>query len=182
MALKCGRFFTSHFRAIGARKIFPCWDEPSFKATFNISIKHHQNYTAFSNTWMKTSKEPEDVNRNITPSWYYDNDIENETQWTHFAITSEIPTYLVAFLMRNDIYNGKIDKSSVQPLSVNEWVMPYLELQTELKFAKDVAENITAVLSKNYTYTHIPRYRYIQHIVVPFLPYSNAKWGFFLYR
>ena len=178
MALKCGRLFTSHFRAIGARKIFPCWDEPSFKATFDISIKHHQNYTAFSNTWMKTLKELEDANRNITPSWYYDNDIENETQWTHFATTSEIPTYLVAFLVKNYIYYGSLDK-----LLINEWSMSYLEWQTELKFAKDVSENITDyLLSKNWTYSVIPTYHYIQHIVVPFLPYNNAKWGFVLYR
>jgi len=39
----------TNFRLIGARRIFPCWDEPAMKATFNISIKHHSNYKVLSN-------------------------------------------------------------------------------------------------------------------------------------
>lgn len=36
-------------RLIGARKIFPCWDEPAMKAEFVISIMHHFDYTVFLN-------------------------------------------------------------------------------------------------------------------------------------
>ena len=35
---------TSH-----ARKVLPCWDEPSFKATFDITLGHEGSMSAISN-------------------------------------------------------------------------------------------------------------------------------------
>lgn len=32
-----------------ARYVFPCFDEPALKATFNITIIHHPSYVALSN-------------------------------------------------------------------------------------------------------------------------------------
>jgi aminopeptidase N len=36
-------------QAADARKSFPCFDEPAMKATFNVTIIHHKNYTVLSN-------------------------------------------------------------------------------------------------------------------------------------
>ncbi|HEV3211012.1 MAG TPA: M1 family metallopeptidase [Chthoniobacterales bacterium] len=33
-----------------ARRVFPCWDEPAFRATYQISIRTRKEYTAASNT------------------------------------------------------------------------------------------------------------------------------------
>ncbi|KAL6418232.1 hypothetical protein ACFW04_012252 [Cataglyphis niger] len=38
-----------YFQAIGARRLFPCWDNPKIKATFRISIIHGQEHQVFSN-------------------------------------------------------------------------------------------------------------------------------------
>ncbi|XP_020294266.1 thyrotropin-releasing hormone-degrading ectoenzyme-like [Pseudomyrmex gracilis] len=38
----------TNFYSFGARQMFPCWDEPQFIATFNLSIEHDKGYMALS--------------------------------------------------------------------------------------------------------------------------------------
>lgn len=40
---------TSKFQPTYARRAFPCFDEPSFKSTFNVTLIHDQGYQALSN-------------------------------------------------------------------------------------------------------------------------------------
>ncbi|KAM5300387.1 aminopeptidase Q [Ctenodactylus gundi] len=66
-----------------ARNVFPCFDEPALKATFNITIIHHPTYVALSNMPQLDQFEKEDV---------------NGSKWTvtTFYTTPLMPTYLVA--------------------------------------------------------------------------------------
>ncbi|KAM5168047.1 aminopeptidase Q isoform 2-T2 [Callospermophilus lateralis] len=66
-----------------ARSVFPCFDEPALKATFNITIIHHPRYVALSNMPQQGQSEKEDV---------------NGSKWTvtTFYTTPHMPTYLVA--------------------------------------------------------------------------------------
>ncbi|KAG7297601.1 hypothetical protein JYU34_019656 [Plutella xylostella] len=39
----------TQFEAISARKGFPCWDEPAYKASFTVALGHARALTAVSN-------------------------------------------------------------------------------------------------------------------------------------
>ncbi|XP_036888172.1 aminopeptidase Q [Sturnira hondurensis] len=69
-----------------ARNVFPCFDEPALKATFNITVIHHPRYVALSNMPKLGQSEKEDVNGN---------------KWTvtTFYTTPRMPTYLAAFVL-----------------------------------------------------------------------------------
>ncbi|XP_070162791.1 aminopeptidase N-like [Polyergus mexicanus] len=76
----------TRFRGIGARQVFPCWDEPEFTATFRIAIKHRSNYTVLSNTPISE----------VHP-------IATAVVWRIFDVTPAIPTYLIAFTVFDPI-------------------------------------------------------------------------------
>lgn len=41
-----------HLQATDARMVFPCWDEPSLKATFDLTLIVPKELVALSNTVM----------------------------------------------------------------------------------------------------------------------------------
>lgn len=45
----------TQFQPVYARRAFPCFDEPSFKATFEITVEHPKLYNALANTPLETS-------------------------------------------------------------------------------------------------------------------------------
>ena len=45
----------TQFEATDARRLFPCWDEPSFRARFQLTVIVPENFIAFSN--MPVEKE-----------------------------------------------------------------------------------------------------------------------------
>lgn len=84
---------STFFSPISARKAFPCFDEPSFKANFSITLRHNSIYKALSN--MK-------VNSVST---------KNNISETKFATTLKMSTYLVAWVISEYNYiESKTDK------------------------------------------------------------------------
>ena len=73
---------TTQFENCSARRAFPCWDEPAFKATYETTLTVDSSLAAFSNT--------RELDRE---------DLGNGTTRVHFAPTMIMSTYLVAFIV-----------------------------------------------------------------------------------
>ncbi|KAK5649364.1 hypothetical protein RI129_000393 [Pyrocoelia pectoralis] len=72
----------THFQPIFARTVFPCFDEPSFKASFELSVARKTNMSSLSNMPLK---ESEPMLNNL--GWV----------WDHFDISPPMAPHLVAF-------------------------------------------------------------------------------------
>jgi len=73
---------TTQFEATDARRAFPCWDEPDFKATFGVTLVVPADLMAVSNG-AEIGREPSGNGKVVVS----------------FADTIEMSTYLVAFVV-----------------------------------------------------------------------------------
>ncbi len=73
---------TTQFEHSDARQAFPCWDEPSFKATFQVNLTIPSHLNAYANS-------PETSNT----------DLGNGQRCLSYAPTMVMSTYLVAFVV-----------------------------------------------------------------------------------
>ncbi|XP_055909905.1 aminopeptidase N-like [Eupeodes corollae] len=85
----------TQFQPTHARLAFPCFDEPSFRAKFVITITHGRFYTALSNMPIYGQ-----------PSW------NNNMITTVFRETPTMPTYLVGFVICDFHFISYFDKNN----------------------------------------------------------------------
>jgi len=90
---------TTQFESADARRAFPCWDEPSLKATFRVSLFVPEGLTGLSNTAV-AQERPADGGR-----------------WVDFETTMKMSTYLVAFIVGPLVTTDPVDVDGV-PLRV----------------------------------------------------------------
>ncbi|XP_030828337.1 thyrotropin-releasing hormone-degrading ectoenzyme [Strongylocentrotus purpuratus] len=81
-------YVASFLSPIHARRVYPCFDEPAFKANFSISIIHPVGYSAFSNMDV--------VDQQTIPARTPDGEV---WETTSFRTTPVMSTYLVAFVV-----------------------------------------------------------------------------------
>ncbi len=73
---------TTQFQSTDARRAFPCWDEPDFKATFGVTLVVEAEHLAVANS--------AEIERDVR---------DDGKVAVHFADTIPMSTYLVAFVV-----------------------------------------------------------------------------------
>ena len=106
----------TQFEATDARRAFPCWDEPDFKAVFSTTLVVDPRLTAISNTSVVSES------------------LEQNQKVVRFAETITMSTYLVAFVV------GQLE--STKPILIGKtplkiWTVP--EKQHLAAFGQEIA-------------------------------------------
>ncbi|MPZ13550.1 MAG: M1 family peptidase [Chloroflexi bacterium] len=126
------RFAATQFEATDARRAFPCFDEPSFKARFALDLVHGAGLTPISNG---------PVERQET--------LPDGRVRTRFVETPPISTYLVAFTLGP--YEGTDPETTSTGVPVRVWLPTGLADQG--RYARDAHVRSLAWLE---TYAGIP--------------------------
>ncbi|KAL6429148.1 hypothetical protein ACFW04_008124 [Cataglyphis niger] len=152
----------SHFKAIGARRMFPCWDEPKLRAAFRIAIYHQKNYIAQSN--MPLQKQL---------------DTKNHMIWSIFHITPAMPTYLIAIMISD--YNGNPYANKYIKKNANIWCR---QLSAQyIKFARNVAKDVKQHFNSMFELKSSKKKSTVKHVVIPgFQDDGMENWGLIFYR
>ncbi|KAJ8664408.1 hypothetical protein QAD02_006070 [Eretmocerus hayati] len=154
-----GWYAATNFEPIGARSVFPCFDEPGFKAKFNISITHNETFSANSNTWRISISGP-DPHRMVT---------------TSFEETPRMSTYSIAFFVSN--FNTDCENDGVLRILTRQ------HSSNNTEFSLLTGRFVLDTLGK---YTGIPYSKYAKKmdvIAVPDEDFDGTKsWGIALYK
>nr|XP_033323667.1 aminopeptidase N-like [Megalopta genalis] len=149
----------THFQPTGARLAFPCWDEPEFKAIFDIAIRHLPQYTA--------------VISNMPVLYTID---DGGMKVTAFKSTKPMSTYLVAFVVSDYAYKAHDKDDTFKIYTKAETVN---RTTYALDFSVKAMEQLDILTGIKYSES-MPKMD--QVAIRDFIPYGMENWGLVAYR
>jgi aminopeptidase N len=110
----------SQMEPISARRALPCFDEPALKATYTIIVEHEQQYRAWSNMPIQSSK-------NLSNGWIK----------TQFEKSIPMSSYLLALVVSD--FECLTQSNTGRYGNITTSVCAQPEKKTELDYALEVA-------------------------------------------
>lgn len=149
---------STQFAPTQARRVFPCFDEPGFKANYDIRIIHPAGTIAISN-------EPA-INTRVARA---------DTLETSFEEVKSMPAYLVGFVIGDLVYNESYEASVRQQVYARENELDHVQ------FALDFASNVYDYYVKYFQKT-LPL-KQLKHVAIPDFYFSAMEnWGMITYK
>ncbi|KYM98473.1 Aminopeptidase N [Cyphomyrmex costatus] len=169
---------------IGAKTLFPCWDEPHLKTTFLVSVRHNPHFNVLSNMPIREAIREFHIKDVVTEyiQWTHN----GHTQWTHFYPTPPISTYQFVIVI-NHMSKVKFKEKIEDKLNMTLWCKwKYCLFEKvvatrhkSLDLHMYIINKLTLHMKSVFKGIKFPK---IDHIVLPNCPYNiTSKWGVIFY-
>lgn len=135
------------------QQIFPFWNNPELKSSFEIFIKHQRKNKVISNMPIR------------------EYDVDGDMMWTYFYRTPLISIDSLTIVVFINFHSSNIIHNNYQIQNMSEVVMwSKTQFKPQLKFAQYVAKNITGYLQNNsmniFEKTYVSFEKKVDHVAI----------------